>query len=172
MIALHPNERIICEARKHWYVVLYYVLLCVGLSLVPILFVALFSSLPLELSFDGNISYLILFFYSIWLLLLWIFFFSMWTDYYFDVWYITNERIIDVEQVGFFHREIATIGLEQVEDITTVMSGVVQTYFGAGELRIQSAGEKMEFSIRNAKNVDKLKDIIWNAHNTLIKAGL
>jgi hypothetical protein len=40
---------------------------------------------------------------SAYYLFAWLFFFFSFIDYYLDVWIITSERIIDIQQNGFFH---------------------------------------------------------------------
>lgn len=68
--------------------------------------------------------------------------FMEWLDYYLDVWIITDQRILAIEQKGFFHRVTSEVDLRRVQDITTTVNGPVQTFFGFGNIEIQTASEE------------------------------
>ncbi len=71
--------------------------------------------------------------------------YSAFMDWYLDVWIVTDERIIDVNQHGVWSREIAELPLSKVQDVTVEQKGVFATIFGYGKIQVQSAGEKIEF---------------------------
>ncbi len=131
-----------------------------GLALVPLI---IDSTVGFNLSFlPITVSEIIkpnlgVFFYLLWLLAMWVGFFSAWTDYYLDVWQVTDQRIIDIEQKGFFSRDEATIRFENIQDITIDTHGFFATIFDFGDLRVQSAGERREFVIENATHPEAMK---------------
>jgi uncharacterized membrane protein YdbT with pleckstrin-like domain len=94
------------------------------------------------------------------MLYIWLFFFFMFIDYYLDVWIITNERIINIEQEGFFFRMISEERLFRIQDVTSEVKGVVPTMFGYGDVYIQTAGEKSRFNFEQVPNPDGIRDII------------
>ncbi|MEY2703032.1 MAG: hypothetical protein RLY43_1670, partial [Bacteroidota bacterium] len=120
------------------------------------------------LPFDANLIQIIqkfftewkVFGYSLWLLVLWVIFFIEWTDYYLDFWIITNRRIIDVEQNGFFHREITSFRFEQIQDITVETRGLIETFFKFGTLQIQTAGHSRDIIIRDAHYPEDARSLI------------
>ena len=112
---------------------------------------------------------IMIFFYLSWLLLLWVFFFISWTNYYLDVLIITNERVIDIEQLSLFARDIAEVGLHNIEDIRVAVVGVIPTLFGFGNLFLQTAGASREFVIKNIPKPLEIKDLIVRAQH---KKGL
>ena len=103
---------------------------------------------------------IIIFAISIWTLIAWIKLFTIWTDYYLDVWFITNKRIIDIEQKGFFRREISTFRMERIQDITIEIKGILQTFLDFGDIHVQTAGESQEFIIRGIGHPKQIKEII------------
>lgn len=117
---------------------------------------------PLFVQFNVNpeiINPLINFSLSLYVLLPLAYLLLMWMDYYLDMWIITNERIIDIEQHGLFNREISEIPLHRVQDVTIQVRGIIETLLGFGTIRIQTAGER-EFDIRFVPHLYKAKDII------------
>ncbi len=149
MLSLDKDEQVLYRARKHWFVfaVEFFFLLVLG---VAPLFVA--PVLPAVIP--------VAFLFSLWLIAVWIMIFAVWTDFYLDVWIITNKRIIDIEQKGFFHREIAVCSLADVQDITTTISGLIPTLLNYGNIKVQTAGEAREFMLHSASHPEKVKQKI------------
>jgi uncharacterized membrane protein YdbT with pleckstrin-like domain len=87
----------------------------------------------------------------------------LWTDYYLDVWIVTNRRVIDVEQRGLFSREIATMQLSKIQDITTEVKGFLPTLIGFGDVHVQTAGLEREFVIRGVPHPHKTREMIESA---------
>lgn len=109
-----------------------------------------------------------LFGYSIWLLVLWIIFFIEWTDYYLDLWIISDRRVIDMEQKGFFHREVTSFTYEQIQDITVETRGIIETILKFGTLHIQTAGHLRDIKIRDAHRPEEARSLILKQHEMAI----
>ena len=136
----------------------------VVLVLAPPVLLAVFASLklPITISLTGSIVSLGLFVYTLWILLLWMFVFVEWTDYYLDVWYVTNKRIVDVEQKGVFYREVSSLHYGKIQDITVETRGIIPTFLGFGDIHVQTAGEDREIILKMAARPDDVKRIISN----------
>ncbi|MEK7575709.1 MAG: PH domain-containing protein [Patescibacteria group bacterium] len=158
MIKLEEDEKIILEERKHWFILLAETFFLVLLAILPFaLFVFHWSKVPINLS-------LILILISIWLLFLWIAFFVIWTDYYLDVFILTNKRIVKTEQNGFFNREASTLSLDKIQDVTMDVRGIIMTFLNIGNISIQTASESPEFIIKGLGNPEKIKEMIMNEY--------
>lgn len=155
MITLYPQEKIIRIVHRHWIVVAGKMTTIALLFLIP-LFASLFSSiLPDNAFFTPFLLYGI----SIYTLILAVFAFSLWVDYYLDIWIITNQRIIDIEQKGIFAREISEFMLERVQDVTIEQHSFIEMTLKYGTIRIHTAGEK-SFTAHDLPNVEEIKNII------------
>lgn len=167
-LELETDERIIREVRRHWIVLLGHVILTVLLFIFPpILYLIALAFLPDKVA-GGilNHFFIVLFFYALWLLLLWIVLFINWTNYYLDVWYITDKRIIDIEQKGIFHREISNLRFDKIQDVTVEVRGVVATFFKFGNLRVQTAAENSrDFMMKSAARPEEARKLIFEMHN-------
>ncbi len=150
MIALEPGETIQFEAHKHWFIIAVDAVSFFVLGLLPLVLEPLMAN---YLTVDVPL----VFFYLLWLLGLTVSFFFAWTDYYFDVWYVTNKRVIDVEQKGVFNRDEATVVLQNIQDITIDTRGLIPTLLHFGDVRLQTAGESREFLLRSAANPDSIR---------------
>lgn len=82
------------------------------------------------------------------------------TEYYLDVWVITNRRVIDIEQHSFFNRQVSSVFLSHVQDATTTINGILPTLLNYGDIEIQSAGTISHFRIKGVPHPRALRDII------------
>lgn len=169
MIKLEEGERIVMVARRHWFVILPKILGLIFGALIPILlylilshgsYFSYYQKLGVESVIENIFSEKVLFYYSIWLLLLWVVFFIEWTDYYLDLWVVTDRRILDVEQKGFFHREVTSFGFRQIQDITVETRGLLETFFKFGTLHIQTAGHDRDIIIKDASDPELVRSLV------------
>lgn len=97
-------------------------------------------------------SQLLIFAYSAYYFFVASYFLVMWLDYYFDITIVTNERIIDINQVGLFNRSVSELYLTQVQDVSGAQKGLLQNMFHYGDVTIQTAGGKNYFIINHVNN--------------------
>jgi len=168
MLKLNADEKVILEVRKHWFVILSDAFMMLIAAVLPlVLFFVSIKFFPrLQKDNIGNdLIYLFSFFYSIWLLGVWVAFFVRWTDYYLDVWYITSTRIIAINQKGMFRREVIDLRYEKIQDTTVEVVGIICTLLNFGTIHVQTAGEGREIVLRNARNPEDAKKIILLQHS-------
>lgn len=158
---LDSSEQIIVTIRKHPLVFCLQILVLFFGALIPLVFTVLAPE-NVRLAFAGLFAtgVFLVFAYVIWVLLLWMSAFVLWTNYFFDMWVVTNRRIIDIDQRTLFYREITTLMLEKIQDITVEIPGVLATLFGYGTLIIHTAGENKDIVIHFANNPQEAKDKI------------
>lgn len=168
MIPLENDEKILLEVRKHPFVI---VSAAVGVAIALVLpFLLLFAvgaaSSFLSADMVRNAAPLAMFLYSLWVLALWMFFFIEWTDYYLDAWYVTDRRVVDVEQRGIFNREVISFRHDSIQDITVETRGVLQTLLKFGDIHIQTAGASRKIVLRSARDAEKAKEYILALHHS------
>ncbi|MGK2848453.1 MAG: PH domain-containing protein [Minisyncoccota bacterium] len=155
----HPDEEILHIIHRHWFNILthFFVIIVIALLLITS-----FVSIPLFFSaLIGTHGVLIfLFLQNTLFLFLWIFAFLVWIDYYFDVWIITNERIVNIEQKGLFVRHISELSFSRIQDITAEIEGVLPTVLNFGDVVIQTAGANERFAFHQVPDPYHIKDIV------------
>ena len=169
MIDLHPEEKIVLVVRRHWFVFLGEVTALIIAALLPLAF-PIFSNAIYEFGgeylSEAQITAVSTFISAAWLLLLWIIFFIIFTSYYLDTFIITNQRVIDVDQVNLFARDIATAPLSSVQDVKIEILGFVATMFNYGNLHLQTAGGTKEIVIQGIQNPEYVKKLIMSTHQS------
>lgn len=155
-----PDEHVVLFLRRHWIAVLAIVIAFLFLIGLPLLIGSYFWPTVerwLEHPFFGP---LIVIFGSIYFLSIWLFAFLEFTDYYLDTWIVTNERIINIEQEGLFHRTASELDLAAVQDTTAEIRGITQTLLGYGNVFVQTAGERGRFHFKNISDPERVKELV------------
>lgn len=133
------DEKIIMVIRKHPIVYIRIFLVFLGVTVVPVFYFFLFWSkiFPLfEPSIAGIIGYLsacLYFLYSLMVLMIAI------IDEMFDLFILTDHRLIDVTQVTFLKRTVATTPLNQIQDTTSRIQGLLGTLMNYGTVDVKTA---------------------------------
>ncbi len=155
-----PNEKIIKIIRRDGFILFKKLVLVAVLTGLPALVGLIMISLYPNL-LNGEISYPVLALgASGYVLFIWLFLFFSFIDYYLDFWIITDERIIDVKQEGFFSRTVAELKLFQVQDVTSELQGFFEFVFKYGDVYVQTAGEVQRFTFRQVPNPEGIRDTI------------
>ena len=113
---------------------------------VIIFLIIWFSIYPLEAHYEGGIVVSI--FMCLIILFGLLFSCIKWINEEFDIFILTTDRLIDITQVTFFKRMVTSTPLEQIQDVTGIVSGFVATILHYGDLTVQTAaGDASDFFI-------------------------
>ena len=155
----HANETIVLALRRHWTAYTFEMLILIGAFFLPIGGFFVFQSVLPDLLDPPNVNVLWLLL-SLYALFVALYFFLVWIDRYFDVWIVTNERLIDVEQKSFFNRVTSELELDKIQDVKVEVKGVLPTLFKYGSVFVQTAGTNRNFHVQDIKNPTAVKDVI------------
>jgi hypothetical protein len=86
-----------------------------------------------------------------------LFFYSSFLMYYLDMMIITNDRLVQIQQKTLFSRSVSELDLYRVQDISSDISGVIPTMIGYGLLKIQTAGERQNFTFESVPRVNEVR---------------
>lgn len=155
-----PHEHVVLFLRRNWIAVFAIVSAFVFLISVPLIVGYIFWP-----TVEGWLAHpffgpLLVIFGSMYFLSIWLFSFLEFTDYYLDTWIVTNERIINIEQEGLFHRTASELDLAAVQDTTAEIRGIAQTMLGYGNVFVQTAGEKGRFHFKSISDPERVKEIV------------
>ena len=153
------NEEVLRIIHRHWFNIF---LQYIGIGCTALLVIIIFSVLPKVTSLppDALPSVFSSFLLNTFLLFIWLYVFLIWVDYYFDVWIITNERIVNIEQKGLFNREVSELRFSRIQDVTSVVDGFVPTILNFGDVYVQTAAEEERFVFRQIPDPYTIKDMV------------
>ncbi|MFH0814941.1 MAG: hypothetical protein V1902_02595 [Candidatus Falkowbacteria bacterium] len=164
------NEFIILFLRRHWIEVAKIIVVTIGLCALPlVVYIATLSYISAIsevfaaiFTLGGSAFYLFVILYT----------FSSFIDYYLDVWIVTNQRIINIEQKGLFDRVISEKELGRMQDITSTVEGFCGTIFHYGNVQVQTAGEEQHFLFKNIPYPEEVARTISNLVSEYKKGGV
>jgi hypothetical protein len=141
-IKMEPGEEVLRIVRKHWFIIVSELFGAFIGALLP--FFILFGISLVPPAWIGNINLLeflplIAFVIAGWLVLILVTAFTIWTHYYLDLWVITDRRIILIDQVTFFNRNVSIFRLERLQDIEYYIKGIIPTFLNFGTIKAQTA---------------------------------
>ncbi|MDD2785466.1 MAG: PH domain-containing protein [Patescibacteria group bacterium] len=77
-----------------------------------------------------------------------------------DVLILTNMRIIDVDQNGFFSRNVSEAALSAIQDASWSKKGFWQTLFRIGVIKIQTSGATAVLEIQDVGHPERVHELI------------
>ncbi len=97
---------------------------------------------------------------SIYYLSLYIFFYAQFIDFYLDLWIITNDRVVDIEQMGLFSRTISELDLHRIQDVTVEIHGFFPTLFHYGNITVKTASSGSHFVFHHIHNPNEIRQAL------------
>jgi len=160
---LEPGEEVIRETRKHWFLFATGLIPFVVLAFLPLIIPNLLSLSPQMAPYGARINFsepLMRAVLGIWLLFVWTAAWSAFTRYYLNAWVLTTQRIVAIKQRRYFYREVSSILLNRVQDVTSNVRGILPSLIGFGSIDVQSAGAEKEFRMHGIPEPEIMRDLI------------
>lgn len=95
-----------------------------------------------------------------WYLVTFGFAFQNFINWFFNVYIITNKKIIDMDFHGMLSKNISEASLKNVEDVTSNVTGTLRIAFNFGHVYIQTSAKQREFDFVDVSNPSKVRDIV------------
>lgn len=135
------EEQIILLLRQSLITQIRWVLIALGMILFPFLFAGIspFGGIPTVYT-----SALL----TLWYLMTFGYVLESFLSWFFNVYIITDERIIDVDFYSFIFKDVSNTKIINIEEVTAQTGGTLETIFNFGTVFIQtaSATSRIEFN--------------------------
>lgn len=157
-IQMH-NEEVLLLMRQHPVTQIRWIILAVILILLPSFFsmIPFFNFLPLRFNVVVMLG---------WALLVIGFIFEAFLNWFYNIYIVTNERVIDVDFNSLLFKNISTAKLDRVEDVTVTNRGYLGSVFDYGTILIQTAGTVDQFEFDDTPHPSRVSAFI----NDLLEA--
>ncbi len=155
----HDNEKILSVIHRHWFdIAVHYVFIAV---IAVLLVGGTFFVDTIERMFGvTHLMPIVLFIDSIVVTFLWFYGFLIWIDYWLDVWIVTDQRVVNIEQKGLFSRHVSELHFHTVQDVTSKVQGIIPTILNYGDVEVQTAAEKTRFLFRHVPDPYAIKAML------------
>ena len=147
------TESVVLFMRQHPIVNLPWVLVAVFMTLLP----SIFGFFPPYANLPAAYQFVIT---AGWYLFVSGFSLAKFMGWFFNIYIVTDERIVDVDFLNIFFRRISTAKIEEIQDVNVTSSGAFETFFGYGNVFIQTAAEVSQFEFIAIPNPDKVGKIL------------
>lgn len=161
-----PNEEVAMIIRKHWVAVVGHIFIYFFAVLIPIaIHLILYYFFFIDIFTDFTFSPLFILVFSLYYIFWCLLFLKGWIDYYMDAWIITNQRLIDIEQTGFFHNTVAELRLDKIQDLVVEIKGFLPSMMRYGTIRVQTASNVQLFALKEIPNPEEVSNVILRLQN-------
>jgi hypothetical protein len=147
------REKIILLLRQHWVTQLKWLVTSLVLVFLPLLL----NYVPLLDFLTPNYRFIII---IIWYLLIIAFVYEQFISWFFHVFIITDERIIDVNFSNLIYKEISEAKIDNIEDVTYKQGGVLRAVFDFGDVACQTAAEQRQFVMEDVPQPNRVVKIL------------
>lgn len=86
--------------------------------------------------------------------------FQVFLLWFFNVFLITDERIIDVDFHSVVQKDVSTAKIDKIQDITLSTAGAFSSFFDYGTVFVQTSAEKNEFEFDNVPHPSKVAALL------------
>jgi uncharacterized membrane protein YdbT with pleckstrin-like domain len=99
-----------------------------------------------------------------------------WVNDELDLFIITDQRIIGIEQISSLSRRVSECGLDRVQEVNAEVAGIFQTVLGYGHVHIHTASEHSDMIVSFApdpvENGNRINTIIseYRSHHPISRA--
>ncbi len=165
---LQDGEYVLVFCRRHWlYVYPKLVAMALVAVLAPLLLVLLVSKTA---GMDGVAAKAVWLIDAAWVVYWAVRLYFTWYRYQYDTWVVTNQRIVDSVRRHWFHHQMASADLVDVEDIRVHKEGVLPTMFNFGDVRCQTAAEQPNFILAGIPRPTDVLGIVDRARDAARRA--
>ncbi len=152
-IAKDSKEKIVLLLRRHPITNVPWIIVSLLMFAAPMVL----STFPLLSFMPDRFQFVSI---LIWYMVTIAFTFESFLNWFFSVYIITDERLFDVDFINLIYREISEANLEQIQEVTTKMGGVIRTVFDYGGVHIQTASDKPNIEFEAVPHPDQVAKII------------
>ncbi len=121
----HPDEKVVLVFRQHPVVLrmqLIYGMLAILIGMGPLLAWPL-SNLALQIFLGIPVLVLVYWFYY-------------WIGWYYSVYIVSDQRLIDIHQKGLFNRKVSEVGFDKIQSINYHINGLQAALLKYGDITV------------------------------------
>ncbi len=154
----NPGERVYIVARAHIITNLGWIFKIIFFSLIPVAIMYFFSYFAIQITFI-NSDMLVLIIMGFYLSLITNAFMNFLTWYY-NIYLVTNERILHYFFRPLTGYKVAETEIENIQDVSQASIGFFPNIFGYGDIMIQTASTRNKFYFKAIPKPVWFRDVI------------
>jgi len=149
------DEEIILLMRAHIVTNVKWFLITLALLAFPLILAPLVGSLNF-LGFSGAGTGIVALIF--WYLAIFTYAFINFLYWYFNVYIVTNERVVDIDWYSILYHKTSSTRISKIQDVSVTRVGVFAGVFDYGDIHIQTAAEEANFEFAAVPHPELVKD--------------
>ncbi len=152
-ITQQEDEEIVLLLRAHPLTNVGWILLVAFMLILPgvLNLTGIFDAVPGKFLFVGRL---------VWYLATLMYAFERFLFWYYSVFIVTNERLVDIDFTNLLWREITNANLNHIEEPEMITGGFARSLFQYGDVNVTTASEKPSLEALGVPWPNKVVDII------------
>lgn len=146
--------------HRHPFIAIKRIIFFILLLTIPLIIIVMINNLFPDLASAVWVWPTLLLGISGYLFFIWLLFFFSLVDYFLDIWIVTNQRIIDVRQQGFFSRSSSELRLNNIQDISSEIRGFLPTMLKYGNVIVETAGNQDKLFFEQVASPEQVRDLL------------
>lgn len=155
------NEKILLVAREHWFRLFARLFIIGVFALLPTGILYLLGTTGMG---DDKAKQVISLLTQLYYLGVFIAIYITLALYYLNVHIISEQRIVDIDQIGLLNHRISELNMETVQDVSSQTVGLFGSIFDYGTVFIQTAGASERFQFENIPQPAHVAKTILSAY--------
>ena len=156
------DEEIVLLLRRHPVTNIKWLLIALGMIILPELLTAIgmFAAAPARFLLVGRLGwYLVIIGYMM----------EKFLDWYYSVFIVTNERLVDIDFMNLLTRQISYANLNHIEEPSMISGGLFRSMFRFGDVTIATAADEPGLEASAVPYPDRVINIISELSEELEK---
>lgn len=150
---MEEEEKVVLFLRKHLITNIPWMFMGLLMLMVP----TVVSALGISGSIPSNFRFI---FVLMWYLITMAYVLESFLTWFFNVYIVTDERIIDIDFYNLIYKEVSDANIDRIQDVTYKMGGVIRTLFNYGDVLIQTASEVPNFDFLAVPKPDMVARVL------------
>lgn len=154
------KESIILFLRSHFITNVSWIIFTVMLIALPLIITLLLPLFKIDFLSTPAAGRFTIVFILLYYLLILSYVFINFLHWFYNVFIVTSERIVDIDYSDIVVHNMAETKLSHIEDVKYTQSGFISTFFNYGDLFVQTAGTEENFEAISIPKPGAATDII------------
>jgi hypothetical protein len=152
-VTQQQDEEVVLLLRAHPITNVGWIAMMIVMLIIPTLLelTGMFNGIPMRFMFVGKMT---------WYLMAWALGFERFLHWYYSLFIITNERVVDIDFYNLMSRVVTHVNLNHIEEPVMSQHGFGATLFNYGHVLVQTAGERQTVECAACPWPHKVIDII------------
>ncbi len=103
----------------------------------------------------------------LWYLFIIAFVFESFLSWYFNIYIMTNQQLVDINFRSLLFRDIVTIQYNDIQGVTSQIQGIIRSFFNFGDVLVETAAKNESVDFNDVPKPDQVADRIDDLQKTM-----